>query len=50
MAPISLVSSGTIDLLKRWDLLGMQKPDNGLKPDLSNLDEIVDIARRKLGL
>jgi hypothetical protein len=47
-APLSL--HGTkIDLLRHWPRkLGLIPPEGGLAPDLSNLDEIVEIAKEGL--
>jgi hypothetical protein len=49
VAPLSLQSS-KIDLLRHWKRkLGLIPPEGGLAPDLSNLDEIVRIAKEGMG-
>ena len=49
VSPIAL-QARDIDLLKHWDRIGLRKPEGGIAPDLSNLDEVVRAAREGLGL
>jgi hypothetical protein len=50
MAPLSTQSTMK-DLLRHWDAaLGIPKGDLRVAPDLSNLDEVVRVAKERLGL
>jgi hypothetical protein len=48
-APMSWRPSDATDLLKHWGTLRLTPPPGGLAADLSNLDDIVRIAREGLG-
>ena len=45
LSPRSMQSNAQADLLRHWRTLGLTPPPGGLAADLSNIDEIVRIAR-----
>ena len=49
VAPWSLQPGGGTDLLKHWPKLGLTPPPGGLAPDMSNLDDVIRIAKEGMG-